>query len=95
MIERCCEHARTFAKVLSQNGVQILNDVTLNQVMAALDTDEKTLAWIEAIQNEGICWAGSTHWHGRRAMRISVSSWATTSQDVEQSIQSMLRSRPT
>jgi len=94
MIDRCCQHARTLATTLSQNGVQILNEVNLNQVLAALDTDEKTLAWIETIQNEGICWAGSTLWHGRRAMRISVSSWATTNEDVERSIHSMLRSRP-
>lgn len=94
MIDRCCQHARTFATTLSQNGIHILNEIHLNQVMAALDTDEKTLAWIEAIQNEGICWAGSTAWHGRRAMRISVSSWATTGEDVELSLQSMLRCRP-
>lgn len=94
MIETCCRHARSFASTLALNGVEILNEVHLNQVLAALDTDERTLAWIEAIQAEGTCWAGSTIWRGRRAMRISVSSYATTDQDVERSLQAMLASIP-
>jgi glutamate/tyrosine decarboxylase-like PLP-dependent enzyme len=94
MIATCCHHARTFAAELSQHGVHILNEVNLNQVLAALDTDEQTTRWIEAIQTEGTCWAGSTIWRGRKAMRISVSSHATTQKDVERSINAMLRSIP-
>ncbi|MBM3759252.1 MAG: aspartate aminotransferase family protein [Acidobacteria bacterium] len=94
MIETCCHHARAFATELNKNGVHILNEVNLNQVLAALDTDDKTTQWIEAIQQEGTCWTGSTIWRGRKAMRISVSSHATTQKDVERSIASMLRSIP-
>lgn len=94
MIETCCQHARTFASELNNKGVHILNEVNLNQVLAALDTEEKTTQWIDAIQQEGTCWAGSTIWRGRRAMRISVSSHATTQIDVERSIEVMLRSIP-
>jgi len=94
MIATCCRHARTFANELTNNGVDILNEVNLNQLLAALDTDERTTQWIEAIQQDGVCWAGSTIWRGRRAMRISVSSYATTDQDVERCLQSMLRCLP-
>lgn len=94
LIERCCGHARTFAAGLATAGVEILNEVSLNQVLAALPTEEQTLAWLSAIQAAGDCWCGSTVWRGRRAIRISVSSWATTEEDVERSLQSMLRSLP-
>ncbi len=94
LVERCCRHARTFAAGLAAAGVEILNEVSLNQVLAALPTEEKTLAWLAAIQTAGECWCGSTVWRGRRAIRISVSSWATTEEDVERSLQSMLRSLP-
>lgn len=94
MIDTCCAHARRFAHELSAHGVSILNEVSLNQVLAALDTDERTLAWVDAIQRDGACWAGSTIWRGRRAMRISVSSHATTDADVTRSIAAMLAALP-
>lgn len=94
MIERCCRHARRFATVLADHNVEILNEVSLNQVLAALPSEEATLAWLAAIQAEGVCWLGTTVWHGRRALRISVSSWATTDEDVERSLASMLRHLP-
>ena len=94
MIERCCRHARHFASVLALHNVEILNEVSLNQVLAALPSDQQTLAWLQAVQAEGECWLGSTIWSGRRALRISVSSWATTDQDVERSLASLIRHLP-
>ena len=95
LIDGCCAHARHFAASLgSTPGCTILNDVVLNQVLVALETDERTSAWIDAIQAEGTCWCGGTVWHGRKAMRISVSSWMTTKNDVERSIAAMLLCRP-
>jgi len=91
MIEDCCTHARHFARELERNGLQILNEVSLNQVLVALEDDERTMQWIAAVQAEGVCWVGSTLWHGKRAMRISVSSYSTETEDVERSIESMLR----
>jgi glutamate/tyrosine decarboxylase-like PLP-dependent enzyme len=91
MIANCCRHATTFATELTKNGVDILNEVNLNQVLAALETSERTQQWIDNIQAEGTCWAGSTIWRGRKAMRISVSSYATTDEDVERCLKSMLR----
>ena len=78
MLRRTCEHAEFFAKRLSDEGFQILNDVVLNQVLVSFGSDAKTQAVTAKIQEEGICWCGTTVWKGRVAMRISVCSWATT-----------------
>jgi glutamate/tyrosine decarboxylase-like PLP-dependent enzyme len=92
MVERCCQHATRFAEGLTAAGHEVLNDVQLNQVLVSFGDDAKTRKVIEAIQLDGTCWCGGTVWHGRAAMRISVSSWATTAADVELSLQAMLRS---
>lgn len=91
MLERCCTHAQRFAAGLAAAGYEILNDVVLNQVLVSFGTPERTLQVIEELQQDGTCWAGSTVWQGRTAMRISVCSWATTEEDVEKSLAAMLR----
>jgi glutamate/tyrosine decarboxylase-like PLP-dependent enzyme len=91
MIERCCRHARRFASGLRAAGYDVLNDVVLNQVLASFGSAETTRGVIDEVQREGTCWCGITQWQGRTAMRISVSSWATTEQDVELSLAAMLR----
>ena len=91
MVERCCQHAARFAEELSAAGYEILNDVQLNQVLVSFGDDEKTRKVIQAVQQDGTCWCGGTVWHGRAAMRISVSSWATSEVNVVQSLQAMLR----
>ncbi|HMI20499.1 MAG TPA: aminotransferase class V-fold PLP-dependent enzyme [Sphingomonas sp.] len=90
LIERCCRHAKRFAEGLAAAGYEILNDVVLNQVVAAYGDDEQMARIISSIQGSGTCWLGPTHWKGRFAMRISVSSWATTDRDVEQSLRAMV-----
>ncbi len=90
MIERTCCHARRFAEGLTSAGYEILNDVVINQVLVSFGTPEVTNEIISAIQADGTCWCGGTVWQGRTAMRISVSSWATTEDDVEQSLEVML-----
>jgi hypothetical protein len=69
----------------------VLNDVVLNQVLVSFGDDETTRRVIAGIQEEGTCWCGGTVWHGRAAMRISVSGWATTEDDVERSLEAMVR----
>lgn len=91
LVERNCAQARRFATRLSAAGFEILNDVVLNQMLVSFGDAEKTKRVIEAIQAEGTCWAGVTVWQGRTAMRISVSSWATTDADVERSADAMIR----
>lgn len=91
LIERTCRYAARFAEGLSTAGYRILNDVAINQVLVSFGDDETTRKVIAAIQEDGTCWCGGTVWQGWTAMRISVSSWATTEADVEKSLEAMLR----
>lgn len=83
LVERCCRHAARFAEGLRAAGFTVLNDVVLNQVLVSFGDAELTRRVIADIQQEGTLWCGATVWQGRTAMRISVSSWATTEADVE------------
>jgi glutamate/tyrosine decarboxylase-like PLP-dependent enzyme len=91
MIERNCRQAKVFAERLHKAGFAILNNVVLTQVLVSFGSAEETRRVITDIQNEGTCWCGVTQWHGHTAMRISVSSWATTDEDVERSLAAMIR----
>jgi glutamate/tyrosine decarboxylase-like PLP-dependent enzyme len=91
LIDRNCRYAARFAEGLRAAGYTILNDVVLNQVLVSFGDEATTRAVIADIQADGTCWCGGTVWQGHTAMRISVSSWATTESDVEQSLEAMLR----
>jgi len=91
LVERCCAHARRFARELEAAGFEILNDVVLNQVLVAHRDAETTRRLVAAVQADGTCWCGPTAWQGRAAMRISVCSWATTDADVTRSIAAIVR----
>jgi len=90
IVERTASHARRFAEGLKAAGYEVLNEVVINQVMVSFGSPEKTLRTIARLQAEGTCWCGSTLWQGRTAMRISVSSWATTKEDVERCLAAMV-----
>jgi len=87
LVERCCTLARRMAAGLAaEPGLEVVNDVVLNQVLVRVgDNDEVTDATVAAVQRGGTCWLGGTRWHGRAAMRISISSWATTEDDIDRS----------
>ncbi len=91
LFERNCRQARRFAEGLRAAGFSVLNDVVLNQVLVAFGDAERTRQVIARLQQEGTCWCGGTVWQAQTAMRISVSSWATTDEDVERSLDAMLR----
>jgi glutamate/tyrosine decarboxylase-like PLP-dependent enzyme len=97
LIDRCCEHARSFAELLgAEADVEILNEVVLNQVLVRFgDDDETTREIIRRVQEDGTCWLGATDWQGRAAMRISVSSFRTTAADVERSAAAILEAAAT
>jgi len=92
LIERCCDHATTFASVLgAEPDVEILNEVVLNQVLVRFrEDDDVTREVVRRVQADGTCWLGGTDWQGRAAMRISVSSFRTTAEDVERSAAAIL-----
>ncbi len=91
MIEHNCRLACRFAELLKGGGCRILNDVVLNQVLVSFGDAALTKRVIAEVQREGTCWCGGTEWQGQTAMRISVSCWATTDEDVEQSARAILR----
>jgi glutamate/tyrosine decarboxylase-like PLP-dependent enzyme len=91
MIERNCHQAKLFAQRLRAAGYAVLNDVVLNQVLVSFGTPDETRRVIAEIQSDGTCWCGGTVWQGHTAMRISVSCWATTDDDVELSADAMIR----
>jgi glutamate/tyrosine decarboxylase-like PLP-dependent enzyme len=91
LVERSCRQASRFADGLRAAGYTILNEVVINQVLVSFGDPETTRQVIAAIQADGTCWAGGTVWQGQTAMRISVSSWATTDEDVERSLAAMTR----
>ena len=94
MIDRCCASARTIADRLGREaGVEILNDVVLNQVLVRFADDAGrniTPAVVARIQQDRVCWAGGTQWRGGPAMRISVSGWKTAEEDARVSADGML-----
>ncbi len=91
LVDRACAQARSFARGLSEAGFEILNEVALNQVLVSFGDAQTTRRAIAALQDEGTCWCGGTEWKGKVAMRISVSSWATSDDDVQRSLEAMIR----
>lgn len=91
LVERCCAHAQRLAAGLREMDYEILNDVVLNQVVAAIGTEKDIATIVESVQREGECWFGSTAWKGRHAIRLSVSSWATTEGDIDRTLAAIER----
>lgn len=93
IIERNCAQARLFAEVLSKDPrAEVLNEVVLNQTVVRFgDSDQLTAAVIARVQQDGTCWLSGTHWQGKGAMRISVSNWMTTEEDVRVSAAAILK----
>jgi glutamate/tyrosine decarboxylase-like PLP-dependent enzyme len=91
LVERNCRQAARFADGLRQRGYTVLNDVVINQVMVSFGDAETTRRVIAAVQRGGVCWMGGTVWQGHTAMRISVSSWLTTDDDVDRSVEAIAR----
>ncbi|HEY0433176.1 MAG TPA: pyridoxal-dependent decarboxylase [Chitinophagaceae bacterium] len=91
IVERNCELATRFGDAMVAKGYNVLNDVVLNQVLVSFGSDERTTAVIRALERDGTAWYGGTTWQGRVAMRISISSWATTETDVDRAIEAIDR----
>jgi glutamate/tyrosine decarboxylase-like PLP-dependent enzyme len=98
LVDRCCRLARRMAERLANDpSVTILNDVVLNQVLVRFSdssgtgSDKFTAEVIRRVQEDGTCWLGGTTWHGMHAMRISISNWSTTEEDIDVSAEAILR----
>ena len=91
LVERCSRLAARFAEGARAAGLEVLNDVVLNQVLVSFGDAKRTRDVIEAVQRDGTCWCGGTVWQGRSAIRVSISSWATTEADVDRSVEAVVR----
>lgn len=91
MIDRCCSHARRFAAGFEEAGFDVLNDVVLNQVLISFGDDATNRKIIDEIQKDGTCWCGVTVWQKKTAMRISVCNWSTSADDVDRSLEAIIR----
>ena len=91
LVERNCRLAARFAEAFRADGITVLNEVVLNQVLVKFGDAERTADIIRRVQKDGTCWCGETVWQGHTAMRISVSSWKTTETDVDESVATILR----
>jgi len=93
LVSTCCAMAKLFATLLAEyDGIEILNDVVLNQVLVRFgNSDAHTKAVIQAVQEEGTCWAGGSTWQGKAVMRLSVSNWSTRTADIEQSVAAIIK----
>jgi aromatic-L-amino-acid decarboxylase len=97
LVDRCCAHARRFAAGLAAiDGVEVLNDVVLDQVLVGFTppagtpgAEDITHRVIDAVQRSGECWMSGTTWRGRPAMRVSVVNWQTTEADVDRSVRAV------
>ena len=96
MVERGCRLATRMADGLRASGVEILNDVVLDQILARFhpadggDADAWTRQVISRVQADGTCWLSGTTWHGMAAMRISIVNWSTTEDDIDRSLAAIL-----
>jgi glutamate/tyrosine decarboxylase-like PLP-dependent enzyme len=93
LVDGLCKRATQFAKQLAENGFRVLNEVVFNQVLVVCDTPAETERTLAGIQASGECWCGGTNWQDKPAIRISVCSWATTSEDVDRSVQAFITAR--
>ena len=91
LIDRNCALAARMSAALKAAGLEVLNEVSLNQVVVAFGDAQHTEQVVSAVQADGTCWCGPTHWQGQPAMRISVSSWATTAADIDRSAAAIVR----
>jgi glutamate/tyrosine decarboxylase-like PLP-dependent enzyme len=92
MVERFCAHARRFATGLNQlDGVQVVNDVVYTQVCASFGSDEMTREVAARLLRDGTAWMTPSTWHGRAVLRISVSNWRTTDEDIDRTLEAVRR----
>jgi glutamate/tyrosine decarboxylase-like PLP-dependent enzyme len=87
LVERCCDHATRFAAGIAEvPGAEVLNEVVLNQVLFRFDSDECTQSVLAAVQESGVAWMSGSTWAGRQAIRLSVSNWQTTEEDIDRTV---------
>jgi glutamate/tyrosine decarboxylase-like PLP-dependent enzyme len=92
LVERLCAHATAFAEgIAAIEGARIVNEVAFTQVCATFGTDERTAAVTRALLADGTAWMSGSRWHNEAVLRVSVSNWSTTDDDVARSLAALHR----
>lgn len=91
LVEGLHDHATTFAAGIRDMGGEVLNEVGYTQVCAAFGSDEQTREVVRLMLDEGVAWTSGSTWRGRAVLRISVSNWATTTDDVRRTLEALRR----
>ena len=92
LVDGFCTHARAFADgIAAIDGAEVLNDVDFTQVCASFGDDDRTRGVVEAMLADGTAWTTGSRWRGRAVLRVSVSNWSTTSEDVAVSLDALRR----
>ncbi|MCT4352140.1 pyridoxal-dependent decarboxylase [Streptomyces sp. Je 1-79] len=92
LVERLCRHATAFAAGIARiDGATVLNDVVFTQVCADFGDEARTERVLARLLDDGTTWISGSTWHGRRVMRISVSNWSTTEDDVTRALDAIRR----
>ena len=95
LVDGFCLHATAFAdRIPTIEGAEVLNDVDFTQVCVSFGSDERTEAVVRAVLADGTSWMSGSRWRGRAVLRISVSNWSTTDEDVERSLDALRRAAP-
>ena len=88
LVERCCDGAARFGeRIVQLEGVELLNEVVLNQVLFRFESDERTDEVLARVQESGRIWLSGTTWDGRRAIRVSVSNWQTGDEEIDLAVE--------
>ncbi len=93
LVDQLCEYATYFAERLSEHGFIILNEVVFNQILVKCETADRTNMTLKNIQASGRCWCGGAVWNNEPVIRISVCSWQTTKQDIDESVATFIECR--
>ena len=93
LVDGLCERAAQFAGLMEAQGFRVLNDVVFNQVLVACESPEQTAATLKNLQQSGECWCGGARWHDTPVIRVSVCSWATTSEDIQRTAAAFIKAR--
>ncbi|MFT4747808.1 MAG: glutamate/tyrosine decarboxylase-like PLP-dependent enzyme [Congregibacter sp.] len=93
LVEQLHNHARFFARLLTDNSFTILNEVVFNQVIISCETEQLTQKTLSFVQQSGECWCGGSTWDKKSVIRISLCSWATTEQDIRRSVDVFIKAR--
>lgn len=89
-VRRLTDRAGQLAgRLAAVDGVQVLNDVDYTQVSLSFGDDATTRAVTARIMADGHVWMSGSHWQGKDILRISVSNWSTTEDDVRRAVEAV------